>query len=63
MTEEQKTAIIESGKECFRDAVPVNLAAAVGRSLIRLLNDINASKPEQSQLHEAVSIAKGMTSA
>ena len=45
------------------NAVPVNLAAAVGRSLIRLLNEINASKPEQSQLHEAVSIAKGMTSA
>ncbi len=31
------------------NAVPVNLAWAVGRSLIRLFNDIQLAKPEDTQ--------------
>ena len=42
------------------NAVPVNLAYAIGRSLIRLFNDIDAYKKEESMLDEADSIAHGM---
>ncbi|MDE7140312.1 MAG: DNA cytosine methyltransferase, partial [Treponemataceae bacterium] len=40
------------------NAVPVNLAAAMGRALIRLMNDItllsSAEQPAQSQVHSAL---------
>lgn len=42
------------------NAVPVNLAFAIGRSLIRLFNDIDAQNPEESQFEEADRIAHGM---
>ena len=42
------------------NAVPVNLAFAIGRSLIRLFNDIDAQNPEESQFEEADRIAQGM---
>ncbi len=42
------------------NAVPVNLAFAIGRSLIRLLNDIDAQYPEESQFEEADKVAHGM---
>jgi DNA (cytosine-5)-methyltransferase 1 len=35
------------------NAVPVNLAFAIGRSLIRLFNEIEAQHPEESQYEEA----------
>ena len=35
------------------NAVPVNLAFAIGRSLIRLFNDIDAQMPEESHFEEA----------
>ena len=35
------------------NAVPVNLAFAIGRSLIRLFNDIDAQNPEESMFEEA----------
>lgn len=42
------------------NAVPVNLAFAIGRSLIRLFNDIDAQIPEESQFEEANRIAHEM---
>ncbi len=42
------------------NAVPVNLAFAIGRSLIRLFNDIDAKCPEESLFDEANIIAHGM---
>ena len=42
------------------NAVPVNLAFAIGRSLIRLFNDIDAQHPEESQFEEADMIAHRM---
>ena len=42
------------------NAVPVNLAFAIGRSLIRLFNDIDALNPEETQFEEANRIAHGM---
>lgn len=42
------------------NAVPVNLAFAIGRSLIRLFNDIDAQNPEESQFEQANRIAHGM---
>ncbi|MBO4659477.1 MAG: DNA (cytosine-5-)-methyltransferase [Prevotella sp.] len=42
------------------NAVPVNLAYAIGRSLIRLLNDLDSQEPEESQYEEANRIAHGM---
>ena len=42
------------------NAVPVNLAFAIGRSLIRLFNDIDAQNQEESQFEEADRIAHGM---
>ena len=42
------------------NAVPVNLAFAIGRSLIRLLNDIDAQNPEDSHYEEANEIAHNM---
>ncbi|MBQ6209916.1 MAG: DNA (cytosine-5-)-methyltransferase [Prevotella sp.] len=42
------------------NAVPVNLAFAIGRSLIRLLNDIDAQYPEESLFEEADKVAHGM---
>ena len=42
------------------NAVPVNLAYAIGRSLIRLFNDIDAQNPEETQFEEANRIANGM---
>ena len=42
------------------NAVPVNLAYAIGRSLIRLFNDIDAGNPEESHFEEANHIAHGM---
>ena len=42
------------------NAVPVNLAFAIGRSLIRLFNDLDALEHENSQYEEANRIAYGM---
>ena len=42
------------------NAVPVNLAYAIGRSLIRLFNDIDAENPEETHFEEANRIAHGM---
>lgn len=42
------------------NAVPVNLAFAIGRSLIRLFNDIDAEDPEESQFEQADRIAHRM---
>lgn len=42
------------------NAVPVNLAFAVGRSLIRLFNDIDALHHEESHFEEANEIANNM---
>lgn len=42
------------------NAVPVNLAWAVGRSLIRLLNSIDKHSPEKSCLSVAVAIGRSM---
>ena len=42
------------------NAVPVNLAFAIGRSLIRLFNEIDSQKHEESQFEEANKIATGM---
>lgn len=42
------------------NAVPVNLASAIGRSLIRLFNDIDAQDPEESQYLEANKVASEM---
>lgn len=42
------------------NAVPVNLASAVGRSLIRLLNEIEGLHPEDSCFDEANKIGKDM---
>jgi DNA (cytosine-5)-methyltransferase 1 len=42
------------------NAVPVNLAYAIGRSLVRLFNDIDAQNPEESPFEEAYSIAHEM---
>lgn len=42
------------------NAVPVNLSYAIGRSLIRLFNEIDAMHPEESKYEEANRIARGM---
>lgn len=42
------------------NAVPVNLAYAVGRAVIRLLNDIDELHPENSRYEEANAIARRM---
>ena len=42
------------------NAVPVNLAYAIGRSLIRLFNEIDAENQEEGQFEEADQIAHGM---
>jgi len=42
------------------NAVPVNLAYAIGRSLIRLLNDIDERYPEESQFTTANELAHQM---
>lgn len=42
------------------NAVPVNLSYAIGRSLIRLFNEIDAIHPEESKYEEANRIARGM---
>lgn len=42
------------------NAVPINLAFAIGRSLIRLFNDIEAQNHEESQFDEANKIASDM---
>lgn len=42
------------------NAVPVNLAYAIGRSLIRFFNDIDAKFPEENHFEEANRIAHGM---
>lgn len=42
------------------NAVPVNLSYAIGRSLIRLFNEIDALHPEESKFEEANRIAQGM---
>lgn len=42
------------------NAVPVNLAFAIGRSLIRLFNEIDALSPEESLFEEADESAHGM---
>ena len=42
------------------NAVPVNLAFAIGRSLIRLFNDIDALQPEESHFEQANEIAHHM---
>lgn len=42
------------------NAVPVNLAWAVGRSIIRLLNDIDEKRPEKSLYEEAYAIGSQM---
>ena len=42
------------------NAVPVNLAYAIGRSLIRLFNEIDELYPETSRFPEAYAAAKGL---
>ena len=42
------------------NAVPVNLSYAIGRSLIRLFNEIDAMNPEESHFEEANNIARAM---
>jgi DNA (cytosine-5)-methyltransferase 1 len=42
------------------NAVPVNLSYAIGRSLIRLFNDIDAREHEKSHFDEAYRVAKSM---
>ena len=42
------------------NAVPVNLSFAIGRSLIRLFNDIDSQVPEESKFEEADKTAHGM---
>lgn len=42
------------------NAVPVNLAFAIGRSLIRLFNEMDALQPEESRFGEADAIARSM---
>ncbi len=42
------------------NAVPVNLAYAIGRSLIRLFNDIDAQNPEETQFEDAYKAAHDM---
>lgn len=42
------------------NAVPVNLSYAIGRSLIRLFNDIDAMNHEESHFDEAYRVAKNM---
>lgn len=42
------------------NAVPVNLAYAIGRSLVRLLNDIDIIQPEESKYQEANKVAQNM---
>ena len=42
------------------NAVPVNLAYAIGRSLIRLFNDIDAQNPEETKFEDACEVAHGM---
>jgi len=42
------------------NAVPVNLSYAIGRSLIRLFNEIDAMQPEESRFVEANRIAHDM---
>lgn len=42
------------------NAVPVNLSYAIGRSLIRLFNEIDAMQPEESRFEEANRIAHDM---
>ena len=42
------------------NAVPVNLAYAIGRSLIRLFNEIDAREREESHYNEAYQVAKKM---
>ena len=42
------------------NAVPVNLAYAMGRAIIRLMNAIEAIQPEKSQVQEAKRIAQNM---
>lgn len=42
------------------NAVPVNLAYAIGRSIVRLLNDIDVLHPEDSQFEEVNDIARQM---
>lgn len=42
------------------NAVPVNLAYAIGRSIIRLLNDIDSLNHEDSRYEEALAIGKNM---
>ncbi len=42
------------------NAVPVNLAYAIGRSLIRLFNDIDAQNHEETQYERAYEIAHSM---
>lgn len=42
------------------NAVPVNLAFAIGRSLIRFFNEIDAQNPEETQFEEANDIAHRM---
>ncbi len=42
------------------NAVPVNLSYAIGRSLMRLFNDIDAREHEESHFDEAYKVAKNM---
>lgn len=42
------------------NAVPVNLSYAIGRSLIRLFNEIDAMNPEETHFEEANNIAHDM---
>lgn len=42
------------------NAVPVNLSYAIGRSLIRLFNEIDAMNPEETHFEQANEIARGM---
>ena len=51
---------LQSQYKQIGNAVPVNLAYAIGRSLIRLMNDIDRAAPEKSNTSEAVKAGQDM---
>ena len=51
---------LQSQYKQIGNAVPVNLAYAIGRSLVRLMNDINRAAPEKSNISEAVKAGQDM---
>lgn len=54
------TGTMQSQYKQIGNAVPVNMAYAIGRSLIRLMNDIDRINHEGSRLDEAIEAGRGM---